>query len=95
METEDCKGYIYILTTKDNNVLYIGSTVDLKRRLRQHKNGHTIFTHKYHLSKLVWYQEFASISNARIREKQMKKWNRQWKINIINKLNPHWTDLDL
>ena len=87
----DC--YIYILSNK-SKTLYIGVTNNLIRRLYEHKskliNG---FTKKYNLTKLVYYEVFNNINDAIKREKQLKNWHRQWKINLIESVNKDWKDL--
>ena len=86
--------YIYILTNKNRTTLYIGMTNNLKRRLIQHKNSNgKAFTRRYNLNKLVYFETTKYVLNAIKREKQMKKWNREWKNNLINGLNPDWKDL--
>ena len=86
--------YIYILTNKINSVLYIGVTNDLQRRIYEHKNKLiTGFTRKYNLNKLIYFEHFENINDAIKREKQLKKWNRSWKEELINKENPKWNDL--
>jgi len=86
--------YIYILASKKNGTLYIGVTTDLIRRVWQHKNdSHEGFTKKYRVHRLVWFDETPDIEAAILREKQMKKWRRQWKIELIEKENPQWNDL--
>ena len=86
--------YIYILTNKTNKVLYIGVTNDLKRRIYEHKNKLVDgFTKKYNLTKLVYFEITENINEALNREKQLKNWRREWKINIINDFNPDWMDL--
>ncbi len=86
--------YVYILINKNNSTLYIGMTNSLKRRLIQHKNDNKkSFTAKYGLDKLVYFETTKYVLNAIKREKQLKKWNREWKINLINGLNPDWKDL--
>ncbi len=89
------KWYVYIITNKKQGVLYIGFTKDLKRRIYQHKNKvhPTTFSAKYNLDKLVYFESFEDEKEARLKEKQMKKWNRGWKIELIEKMNPHWMDL--
>jgi len=85
---------IYILASKKNGTLYLGVTNDLAYRVWQHKNDvHDGFTKKYGVHRLVWYEESADIEAAILREKQMKKWRRQWKIDLIEEDNPHWNDL--
>jgi len=91
---EDKKYYVYILTNKLNNVLYIGVTNDLIRRIFEHKNKLVEgFTKKYNLRKLVYYEVTNNIESAINREKQLKNWHRDWKINLINQFNPDWKDL--
>ena len=86
--------YIYILTNLKNKTLYIGITNNLERRIYEHKNellgG---FTKKYKLKKLVYYEEFKYIKEALAREKQLKNWHREWKINLIKQINPEFNDL--
>ncbi|MCC6604786.1 MAG: GIY-YIG nuclease family protein [Anaerolineae bacterium] len=86
--------FVYILASKKNGTLYIGMTSNLIRRVYEHKNDvRESFTQKYGGHTLVYY-EYTNVVNAVIvREKQMKKWNRQWKINLIEKENPNWDDL--
>jgi putative endonuclease len=86
--------YVYILTNKTNKVLYIGVTNNLVRRIFEHKNKLVEgFTKKYNLSKLVYYEVTNDIYSALEREKQLKNWHRDWKINLINNFNPVWADL--
>ena len=92
--TEDRQYYVYILTNKSNNVLYIGVTNDLIRRIFEHKNKLVEgFTKKYNLRKLVYYEATNDIEGAINREKQPKNWHRDWKINLIDQFNPDWKDL--
>jgi putative endonuclease len=85
---------VYIMASKKNGTLYIGVTNDLVRRVWQHKNDvHEGFTKKHGVHRLVWYEMTLDIESAIQREKQMKKWRRQWKINLIEKDNPDWDDL--
>ena len=88
-------GYVYIITNAINNVYYIGVTSDLYTRVLKHKNKIYLnsFTAKYNCKKLVWFEMQPTIMEAIGREKQLKKWNRQWKINLIEKTNPDWIDL--
>jgi len=86
--------YVYIMASKKNGTLYIGVTNDLRRRVWQHKNDvHEGFTKEYGVRVLVWFEATNDVLGAIQREKQMKKWNRQWKINLIEKENPKWDDL--
>jgi putative endonuclease len=74
--------------------LYIGVTGDLVKRVYEHKqNDVEGFTKQYKVHNLVYYETYGDVSEAILREKQMKKWNRQWKINLIEKHNPQWVDL--
>ncbi len=91
---EDKQYFVYILTNKSNKVLYIGVTNDLIRRIFEHKNKLVEgFTKKYNLLKLVYYETTKDIESAIIREKQLKNWHREWKMNLINQFNPGWKDL--
>ena len=86
--------FIYIMTNKRRGTLYTGVTSDLSTRIWQHKNNLIEgFTKKYKLHKLVYYEQHENINSAIEREKQIKKWQRQWKLELIEKLNPHWKDL--
>ena len=77
-----------------DGVLYIGFTNYLERRIKEHKTKQVKgFTYKYNLSKLVYFEEFENSFEAFQRERQMKKWKRQWKLNLINEMNPEWKDL--
>ncbi|MDG1733826.1 MAG: GIY-YIG nuclease family protein [Thalassotalea sp.] len=85
---------IYILTNKKNGTLYIGVTSNLPQRIEQHRSKLVVgFTAKYDLHVLVYFESYPTITEAIIREKRLKKWNRQWKINLIEKLNPKWEDI--
>ena len=86
--------YIYILASRKNGTLYIGVTNDLVRRVSEHKKGEVKgFTQKYHVNDLVYFERYSMINDAIRREKQLKKWNRSWKIVLIEKENPGWRDL--
>ena len=87
--------YIYILTNK-SKTLYIGVTNNLNRRVYEHKNKLIEgFTKKYNLDKLVYFEVFNNIEDAIRREKQLKNWHRQWKINLVESVNKEWKDLSL
>ena len=88
-------GYVYILTNKNNTVLYTGVTNDLKRRLGEHaqKINPNSFTSRYNLYKLVYYESFFLIGDAIAREKQIKAGSRAKKVALINSVNPTWNDL--
>ncbi|MDP8297100.1 MAG: GIY-YIG nuclease family protein [Candidatus Orphnella occulta] len=86
--------YVYMLASKRNGTLYIGVTNNLVRRIYEHKKGLVEgFTKKYSINRLVFYEETNDVESAIIREKQMKKWKRQWKIDLIQKNNSKWKDL--
>ena len=86
--------YVYILASKRNGTLYIGVTSDLLKRIYEHKKDLVDgFTTKYRVHRFVYYEEADDINSAILREKQMKKWNRRWKIRLIEKFNPEWKDL--
>jgi len=86
--------YVYILTSRKNGTLYIGVTSDLLKRIYEHKqNLIDGFTKKYHVHYLVYYEVHNDIREAIIREKQIKKWNRKWKLRLIEEMNPNWRDL--
>jgi len=86
--------YIYILASKRNGTLYIGVTNNLKRRVGEHKSAVIEgFTKKYNLNRLVYFEIHADINEAILREKRLKKWNRKWKIRLIEEINPEWNDL--
>ena len=85
---------VYILASKPNGVLYIGVTSTLPQRVWQHKNDFVEgFTKRYHVHRLVWYEVHESIESAITREKALKKWNRAWKVCLIEESNPSWSDL--
>ena len=86
--------YVYILAGKKNGTLYIGVTNNLLKRVYEHKNDLIgRFTRKYSVHNLVYYEAYSDIYDAIAREKRMKRWKRQWKINLIEKSNPLWKDL--
>ena len=86
--------YVYILSNKPSGVLYIGLTNELERRLDEHKNKILKgFTYKYNIDKLVYFEEFDTYEEAFTQERRLKKWNRDWKIELIEKENPGWDDL--
>ncbi|PIZ00215.1 hypothetical protein COY62_03795 [bacterium (Candidatus Howlettbacteria) CG_4_10_14_0_8_um_filter_40_9] len=86
--------YIYILASKRNGTLYVGVTNDLKRRIYEHKEELIEgFTKKYNVKDLVYYEITSDVNSAISREKQMKKWERKRKIDLIEKDNPKWLDL--
>ncbi len=85
---------VYILASERNGTLYIGVTSDLIGRMWQHKNDVVEgFTQKYGVHRLVWYEPHATIESAITREKALKKWNRIWKLRLIEQSNLEWRDL--
>ena len=90
----DKQYYVYILASKRNGTLYIGITSDLIKRTWQHKNGLVKgFSKQYGLKTLVYFEAYQNVEEAILREKRLKKWNREWKIKLIEKTNPDWKDL--
>lgn len=86
--------YVYILASKRNGTLYIGMTDDLVKRVWQHRNDILRgFTHRYGVKTLVWFEPHNSRESAFTRERQLKKWNRSWKLDLIERDNPRWRDL--
>ncbi len=95
MEFREFNGYVYILTNKTRSVLYIGVTNSLERRVFEHKvrlhpDG---FAARYECDRLIYFEGYSDMSNAIIREKQLKKWKRGWKTALIDESNPPWLDL--
>lgn len=85
---------VYILTNFAKTVLYIGFSGNLQERIAQHKAGEVPgFTKKYKTNILVYYEEFEDVNVAKVREKALKKWNRAWKEELINKSNPSWEEI--
>jgi len=88
------RAYVYILASKRNGTLYTGVTSNLEKRVFEHKTkANKGFTEKYDVDQLVWYTAGSSIKAAIELEKKIKNRGRQWKINLIEKTNPHWRDL--
>ena len=91
MEKQPC---VYILASQQNGTLYIGVTSDVVRRGWEHRNNQVAgFTKTYHVHRLVYYETHDDMISAITREKQLKKWNRAWKIRLIEQMNPAWRDL--
>jgi putative endonuclease len=88
-------GCVYMLTNFTNSIFYIGVTSELQFRIQEHKEKiyPNSFTAKYNCNKLVYYEQFSTIEEAIAKEKQLKNWHRNWKINLINSQNPLWKDL--
>jgi len=90
----DERFFVYILASARNGTLYIGVTNDLARRVFEHKGKFVAgFTRRYGVDKLVYFEEFSSINDARAREYTLKRWRRAWKIRLIETTNPDWRDL--
>ena len=88
------KYYVYILTNKNNKVMYIGVTNNIQRRLYEHKTGLIEgFTKKYNVHKLVWFEETCDVKSAIEKEKQLKGWKRERKNQLVSERNPEWKDL--
>lgn len=88
------QGSVYILASKPKGTIYTGVTSNLLQRVWQHKNNQIEgFTQKYDVKQLVYYEVTEDIVSAIAREKQIKKWNRAWKIRLIEEMNPEWRDL--
>jgi putative endonuclease len=86
--------FVYILASRRNGTLYVGMTDNLVRRLWEHRTGLIPgFTKKYGVKMLVWYELHGTRENAFQRERQLKKWNRTWKLRLIEEMNPRWRDL--
>ena len=86
--------YVYILASRRNGALYVGMTDDLVRRVWEHRIGAVPgFTRKYGVKMLVWYEQHETRETAFQRERQLKKWNRAWKLQLIERFNPTWKDL--
>jgi len=85
---------VYMLASGRNGTLYLGVTSHLVQRAWQHKEGVVEgFTKEYDVKRLVWYEQHGNAESAITREKQLKKWNRIWKIRLIEEANPYWNDL--
>ena len=86
--------YVYILASRKNGTLYIGVTNDLIRRIYEHKNKSISgFTSQYDVDQLVWFDQTDDVMSAISAEKRLKRWNRAWKVALIEKTNPQWKDL--
>jgi putative endonuclease len=88
-------GYVYMLASKKGGTIYIGVTADLSQRIYDHKQRleKKSFTAQYGAVRLVWYEEHDDITDAIQREKSLKRWRRQWKIDLIEAMNPEWEEL--
>ena len=91
---ENKQYFVYILASKKYGTLYVGVTNDLIKRVYEHKESmFKGFTNQYRVNKLVYYEIHEDIYEAITREKRIKRWHRDWKINLIERFNPHWLDL--
>ena len=87
-------GFVYIMASGRNGTLYVGATSNLAKRAWEHRNGVIAgFTRKYACTLLVWYEVHDDLQQARLRELQIKKWKRLWKLSEIERMNPEWEDL--
>ena len=92
----DFRPTVYILASQCNGTLYLGVTSDLIARLHQHRSGEVEgFTKRYRVNQFVWFEQHETMEIAIVREKQLKKWNRAWKLRLIEERNPEWRDLAL
>ncbi len=86
--------FVYMLASQRNGTLYIGVTNDLPRRIYEHKTKQARgFTSRYNVHMLVWHETYGDVNEAIAREKQLKKWERRWKLDLIETFNPTWKDL--
>jgi putative endonuclease len=92
--SKDHSYFVYILASKIGGTLYVGVTNDLVRRIHEHRNGLADgFTKKYGVHRLIYFEQHSDIEAAITREKRLKKWNRAWKIRLVEETNPNWSDL--
>jgi putative endonuclease len=88
------RAYVYILASRRNGTLYVGSTTDLARRVFEHKQKVVSgFTSRYDVVRLVWYESYDRVLDARHREYAIKRWKRAWKLALVESMNPTWRDL--
>lgn len=89
--------YVYIMNNKPNGVIYIGVTDEIEERVKEHKLKiyPKAFTAKYNCDKLIYLEEYKNGEEASIRERQFKKWKREWKIKLIEEINPGWMDISM
>ncbi|WIG57041.1 MAG: hypothetical protein OJF61_002829 [Rhodanobacteraceae bacterium] len=86
--------YVYMLASRRNGTLYVGVASDLPKRVHEHRTSAVSgFTRHYHVHRLVWFEEHATMESAIAREKAIKEWTRKWKLDLIEKQNPYWHDL--
>jgi len=90
------QSYVYILANKYRTTFYVGVTGNLQKRISEHiEEKGSIFTQKYNLKELIYYEEFTDIEQAIAREKQLKNWHKEWKLNLIREQNPKLETLDI
>ena len=90
-----CPTWVYILTNAHHTTLYVGSTSNLAERMDQHASGDSkSFTGRYNLTKLIWFEEFSDYTEAYAFERKLKRWRRDWKDELIEKMNPAWANLE-
>ncbi len=90
----DTVAWDYIMTNKPKGTVYVGCTVDLVKRVWEHKSKPVkSFTQRYNLDKLVWYEQHGSLDAARKKERQMKRWRKDWKFRLVEEMNSDWQDL--
>jgi putative endonuclease len=88
------QGFVYIMASGRNGTLYTGVTSDLPKRAWEHREGVVEgFTREYGCKLLVWYEAYESLDAAKLRERQIKNWKRAWKLDLIERMNPRWSDL--
>ena len=86
--------YVYLLASRPQGTLYVGMTNDLPRRLLEHRRGEgSAPTRRYDVKMLVWYEQHGDVRVALVRERAVKKWNRAWKVRLLEESNPRWADL--
>jgi putative endonuclease len=94
MERETRGGWVYIMTNRYRGTIYVGSTTDLPARIAQHRSGQgSDFCAEHGLTRLVWAERLDTIIDAKHHERRVKRWHRDWKIELIEKANPQWEDL--
>ena len=86
-------GFVYIISNKNRTTFYVGVTNNIVRRIGEHKKGKSDFSKRYNLFELMYYEKITGIGNAIRREKLLKNWHRDWKINLIKEMNPELKDL--
>ena len=94
MDREEQGGWVYIMADRYRGAMYVGMTTDLAARIHQHRQGTgSAFCARYGLKRLVWAERSASIEDCIAHEKRVKRWRREWKFELIERVNPEWSDL--